>query len=301
MKKIYMLAASLFIAGAVSAQTIADGGFQSMFVSGAQLGINSTNVGAYVTPPSTINWLVVGGNETANPITASQSASAISVSDTAAQSVMQASNQEVSGLIEQVYEGSFDPTANSTNMNFTYKYKYSPVGTDTAMVRVMVIDTNVTANSGVLWIGVALIPDAAATSTNGTISTWQDVQAGTPNMMLVDFVSSYGAFMDDTPAPVGSKLTIDDVTLTVGNVSVNNVSNIESKVFPNPVSDVLNIELTNAEATSVSIYNVDGSLVKTEVLNGVKGSVNVSNLTAGLYIYRVATNNGEVKATFVKK
>ena len=74
-----------------------------------------------------------------------------------------------------------------------------------------------------------------------------------------------------------------------------------ASVYPNPASDVLNINV-NANATSVSVIGMDGKVISTEAVNSNSIEVNVSDLVSGVYFYEVVAENGTVvRNTFVKK
>ncbi|MDG2465494.1 MAG: T9SS type A sorting domain-containing protein, partial [Crocinitomicaceae bacterium] len=96
-------------------------------------------------------------------------------------------------------------------------------------------------------------------------------------------------------------MSVDNVTFTAAMpVGLEEITS-EAKVYPNPASSILNIE-TTASASSVSIITMDGKVVSTTTMSGMTGSVDVSNLTEGVYFYEVATDNGAViRNTFVKK
>tara|TARA_R110002050_G_scaffold200492_1_gene335341 strand:+ start:119 stop:1006 length:888 start_codon:yes stop_codon:yes gene_type:complete len=71
-------------------------------------------------------------------------------------------------------------------------------------------------------------------------------------------------------------------------------------VYPNPVHDVLNIEITssiNQQKFTLEIYDVLGRLVLIQKLNLVKNTIDVSNLKTGMYSYRI----GEVSGKIVKQ
>jgi len=75
---------------------------------------------------------------------------------------------------------------------------------------------------------------------------------------------------------------------------------IVTNVYPNPASDVLNIN-ASVEVSTVSIIGLDGKVISTTNGNGTSVSVNVADLTSGVYLYEVATANGVTRDTFVKK
>jgi hypothetical protein len=95
-------------------------------------------------------------------------------------------------------------------------------------------------------------------------------------------------------------ILLDDILVTNGGLSINE-NTMTASVYPNPASDVLNIQLTE-NATSVSIIGMDGKVISTELINANTAAVNVSNLVSGVYFYEIATENGSlVRNTFVKK
>lgn len=90
---------------------------------------------------------------------------------------------------------------------------------------------------------------------------------------------------------------VDDITVTAEATSGINESVIATSVYPNPANDVLNI-VVNEEIANVSITTLDGKVVATSTTS----SVNVAELTTGMYIYEVTTSNGNVsRDTFMKK
>lgn len=74
-------------------------------------------------------------------------------------------------------------------------------------------------------------------------------------------------------------------------------------VYPNPANDFLNFRIEGTEISAVNVFSTDGKLVSANQMNNVtSGTINVSNLNTGMYIYEVvATNGATSKSTFVKK
>ena len=69
-------------------------------------------------------------------------------------------------------------------------------------------------------------------------------------------------------------------------------------IYPNPVTDVLTVELNNnLQLKSVNIYNILGKVV----IQTDKTVFNLEQLSSGLYILQVETNNGTVNKRIVKK
>jgi polyhydroxybutyrate depolymerase len=71
------------------------------------------------------------------------------------------------------------------------------------------------------------------------------------------------------------------------------------KVYPNPVSSVLNFNLENESSVSIIISDVLGKVVLAEASQ--TNSISVANLTSGIYFLSVKTQSGaEAKVKFIK-
>lgn len=70
-------------------------------------------------------------------------------------------------------------------------------------------------------------------------------------------------------------------------------------IFPNPVAEILTIELTNDTQYEMSIFNVNGKLVNKQTLDSFVTQLDVSNYDSGMYIFKFfCANSGE---SFTKK
>lgn len=79
-------------------------------------------------------------------------------------------------------------------------------------------------------------------------------------------------------------------------LSVENPSMVSVSVYPNPASDILNIQTTES-ITNVTAYNIAGQ----KVLQVSTQTINVSSLKTGVYILKVETTKGSATLKFVKK
>ncbi|MFY0481930.1 T9SS type A sorting domain-containing protein [Flavobacterium sp. PLA-1-15] len=71
------------------------------------------------------------------------------------------------------------------------------------------------------------------------------------------------------------------------------------KVYPNPVKDVLNLTYTQ-NISKVEVFNMLGQQVLTKSVNATQGQVDMSNLSMGTYLVKVASDN-QVKTLKVIK
>lgn len=74
------------------------------------------------------------------------------------------------------------------------------------------------------------------------------------------------------------------------------------KIYPNPVSEVLQIELSKDQG-ELRIYDLEGRLIKTDLLNAGNNSYNISNLNlnTGIYLFEInAENQKSIKKVIIK-
>lgn len=117
--------------------------------------------------------------------------------------------------------------------------------------------------------------------------------------------NTFGTWVENatiTNGQCGGNLTGANSTLT-GDVhstslATTDVTKSKIQIFPNPVSDVIRISgIDNGQ--TIQIYNVDGRLIKTDAFDQ---KVDVSSLSAGVYVLRITTKNFEShEFKFVKK
>lgn len=178
---------------------------------------------------------------------------------------------------DNVYGGSF----NATN---TYNFTYN---TNLAFVNPTTVNN---------WKHIVITFDASKVAkiyvdgvygNQNTQYTWYTL--GTNLFYLGNsFGSVTGAFngaIDDlkiynyalSAAEVSSLYTNN--TLSSSDFSQNN---FEVKLYPNPVRDILNIEIEN-DIQSIEIYNIQGQ----KVLSSNQKQINVSDLAAGMYMVRI--------------
>jgi hypothetical protein len=95
------------------------------------------------------------------------------------------------------------------------------------------------------------------------------------------------------------------VTGVDASLSVNDFKDAASvHVWPNPVSDFLNVSLTNEALQQLTVVNMLGQVVKQVNTSGAyisEKSIDVSSLQAGVYILMVSSDNFQKEVKFVKK
>ncbi|WP_035654421.1 T9SS type A sorting domain-containing protein, partial [Flavobacterium saliperosum] len=69
-------------------------------------------------------------------------------------------------------------------------------------------------------------------------------------------------------------------------------------LYPNPVKDILNIDLVdNTRISSVKIYDLQGKLL----LEKASNDIDVSSLSVGVYLIKIKSEKGEFTKKFIKE
>jgi hypothetical protein len=93
-----------------------------------------------------------------------------------------------------------------------------------------------------------------------------------------------------------SDRTADTVFIALG---INEQVKEGIRIFPNPVNDLLNIQLDNASETTVAIYDATGRLMNTEVFNAMNNTMDISRLAPGVYQLKLDRNDSRFIYRFV--
>lgn len=83
---------------------------------------------------------------------------------------------------------------------------------------------------------------------------------------------------------------IDDVVFSEGVLSTEDFNNNEFNVYPNPIVDNLNIQSTEA-VNRVTVYDVLGKIVLSSTPGIASPSIDMSNVTSGVYLVNITTEN----------
>lgn len=116
----------------------------------------------------------------------------------------------------------------------------------------------------------------------------------------------YFASAQQTTNTVSSTVRFDDYSLTavpaINLLSLDKVVAENSfSVYPNPASNVVNIKSsTNSSIENISIVDLNGRTVKNNAVSGNEVQVNISDLSAGVYMMNISSDQGSVTKKIVK-
>lgn len=64
------------------------------------------------------------------------------------------------------------------------------------------------------------------------------------------------------------------------------------RVYPNPATSVINFEMDAFVGSQLSVYDLNGRVVASQMLSGGNNSVGIDNLNNGIYFYDIQTSEG---------
>lgn len=108
---------------------------------------------------------------------------------------------------------------------------------------------------------------------------------------ILSVQSSTIASFSGTSTQTITTLQKDYITVGLKDATPNST---ELSVFPNPASSVVNFATGNTEAYKVTVYDITGKAVATELFEDSRSKLNVSALNNGIYLYTVTGRNNQV-------
>ena len=103
----------------------------------------------------------------------------------------------------------------------------------------------------------------------------------------------------------GSDTKVEEDYITVDTLTIidQNGMLIHCNIYPNPVTDVLFIEIDNLPESDIilSIFNMQGRLISSVELKQEKNRIDVSGLKSGIYMLRIKSGNAFKSVRIIKK
>ncbi len=107
------------------------------------------------------------------------------------------------------------------------------------------------------------------------------------------------AGIDFYSASANNEMYLDDMIAGAGLLSTENFSADVFSVYPNPVSEVLNIS-SKVAVDQVTVYDILGKVVLSENPGRISPSINTSSLASGTYMVKVKIGNNSKIVKIVK-
>lgn len=195
--------------------------------------------------------------------------------------------------------------------NGTYPYIVSKLGYNNATGSVVV--NNAAVNQPVSMTLAPFATTFAVTSAGAPLAGVSIIVNGTTILTTNAQGTVIGNFVNGSYTFVAAKAGYDNyngefvVNNATQTISINMVVGIDGvaehyvRLYPNPVSDVLNIERNSSEEVVVELYNNSGALINSFKTENVTTTFDVSTLGSGSYYIRVIGTNSTTIHRFIKQ
>jgi len=162
--------------------------------------------------------------------------------------------------------------------------------------------STITTQSGTLQMSASVLPTNAADMTY----TWSVVNgSGTATISATGLLTatSAGDVVIRATANDASS-TIGTITVTISNQSVGIFSTDINEVsfYPNPTSNVLNINFNNYKIEDVQLINNQGQVIVKLKTNGANNTeLDMKDLNTGVYYLKLTSNDNSITKKIIKK
>ena len=274
MKKILLSFGFLGLIASASAQNVVNGNFEATatpLLPGIATDCSGWGQGLYTI-------------ETAAPFAGLQSAKLMSIVDAMVASVIQSPSDTIPGILQQEINGSF---TNAGSQPLMFSEKHVVVMGDTSVVFAQFSDTMGAGPNDDVVMFQAYGLYAGTSNTWTTVSIpFQQFGMGTANRLNIIACTSAAYLFGAGSGLPGTQLWLDNVS--IGATSSITELNTEINVYPNPSSDIVNFEASEA-ISSVVLVGMDGKFAASTT----ESSMNIASLPNGIYFYTLTTVSGQ--------
>ena len=101
----------------------------------------------------------------------------------------------------------------------------------------------------------------------------------------------------------GGNLYVTNLSFSYLTGNVNDLSLPQLKVYPNPVANLLHLELAEGNILRIKLMDIQGKQLQvwTMVEDTSKAQIQLSNVPAGMYLLQIATDKGNIHSRIVKQ
>jgi Secretion system C-terminal sorting domain/Fibronectin type III domain/Carbohydrate binding domain len=159
----------------------------------------------------------------------------------------------------------------------------------------------VTVGQAASEVGQQTVLLAASIPIANPATTWTQVTVPVFTAPLAGIY--YFGFNDNTTATptTASTMRIDTFSFTT-NLGTNEYLSSSFSVYPNPVNNVINFtNNANAIVSSVELTDMNGRIVKSAEVNATEGELSVSDLSSGIYMMRLTSDQGVATKKIIKE
>ena len=97
-----------------------------------------------------------------------------------------------------------------------------------------------------------------------------------------------------------TRLMSGELEITELYSSLEDITNSKIRLFPNPVTDLLNIETSDLGKSEVSVYNMSGELYLSKLILSPKETISLNKLKDGIYSVQISSKSSKHLCQFIK-
>ena len=124
--------------------------------------------------------------------------------------------------------------------------------------------------------------------------------AGNPKLVTPTVTTTYSVSGNDGDCPFANTATVTIVVSSCTSVNEPDRTGLPLSVYPNPANDVITIENRDVTGGPLHVLNALGELVVIETRSGYAHTIDISNLSAGVYFVRIENAHGTTTGKFIK-
>lgn len=118
----------------------------------------------------------------------------------------------------------------------------------------------------------------------------------TPDTMRIDLTSGLTSISFNTDSggynnQIGNTLFLDKLVFAYGSGLIDEEASVAFNIFPNPTKDMINISTNSNETLTLNIYDMMGSLIRTEAVNQNHQQMNIGDLSNGIYMVTIKSKD----------
>jgi hypothetical protein len=92
-----------------------------------------------------------------------------------------------------------------------------------------------------------------------------------------------------------------DTSRIISGIPPDMINSESIRLYPNPVGDVINLELLADAPDYCQLYNANGQMIRMLKVYNAINTFTVKDLKSGLYVLRISTPSGVVIQKFLKE
>lgn len=92
-----------------------------------------------------------------------------------------------------------------------------------------------------------------------------------------------------------------EVVVNVGTTGTQEISEGDIRLFPNPATELVQVRMENASPALFRLYNTDGRLIESRIINQVLNEISIAHLAPGMYMAELQREGATMHTRLVKQ